>query len=614
MIKKISLKLIIACLLFPAAIIAIQLFRLENINQVVSPIVVAKKNFKTMSKKNADLEGEQLKVYIYKDDTDLSIKVAENLRYSLEYAKVPYKFVSAGDLETLSPSPYHLLVLTGENSTEWPYGHVESFVRNGGRLVFTNRFINKEWYELAGIEEEFGFSKTPVFGMKFDRPLFPGYVEIEGESGLAENSIIKVSLKDNAKTYISSKGNPLLWTYPYGNGKVVYWNSTMLSSKDVRGLLLHSLGLASPAFVTAQAAVKVIFIDDFPSPVPAGTSKSIKEQFNMSISDFYKKIWWEDVKGWGKKYDLKYTSAFIGTYRDDDELSAEDLIKNGKNRMTFYGRQILEEGGEVGFHGYNHQSLVTKDENINPAFGYKPWKDQAHMEIGLSRAKDLFDHFFPNQSLETYVPPSNVLNETGMKALQNAMPNINIISALYVGNPEFGDYIQEFGFNDQYPGVYNFPRITSNYNPTKEDEFIQNDAIANFGMVSHFFHPDDVLDEHRAGDEGWMELRKSFEENLKKLSEYYPYLEPLTAQEARNKMVKYQEGEINIRYSDQFIYITGDEILNPSHLLVRIEEGKMLDTGEFDFGTVNRLKDSEDIYVVELKEPEAKLEIKESMQ
>ena len=37
----------------------------------------------------------------------------------------------------------------------------------------------------------------------------------------------------------------------------------------------------------------------------------------------------------------------------------------------------------------------------------------------------------------------------------------------------------------------------------------------------------------------------------------FPYLEPLTAQKAREKMIHYQNGTLDVTYSEKFIYIIG---------------------------------------------------------
>ncbi|TYR73411.1 DUF2194 domain-containing protein [Rossellomorea vietnamensis] len=608
---KLKLNIGLAGIVFLIGLAAFQFLRMENVHEVITPVVSAEKDFTTMSAAGDSAGGQTLKVYFAGDGSESSKRLNENLSQGLHYGKVPYEHLSVDEISELEPSPFHVLVLGGENSKAWPYKEVEAFVEKGGRLIFASRFNDQAWYDLAGIEETYGFSSEPSYGFTFHSAIFPGYGELGSDTPFAVNSTLEVSLKENANTLISSEEQPVLWSNLYGEGKVFFWNTTMLESKNLRGLFLHSIGLAVPAFVTGQAAVQVIFIDDFPSPVPAGSSSPVKEQYGLSIADFYKKIWWEDMKAWSEKYGLKYTSPFIGTYRSDMELSVDDMIKKARRHMTFYGRELLEAEGEIGFHGYNHQSLVTEAEPADPSLGYRPWKDQDEMEEGLKRAKAFFEHFYPNQQLKSYVPPSNIINETGIAALQNIMPDIETVASLYVADADKGYFGQEFEFDEKYENLYHFPRITSRYNFHPEDEFVQTDAIANFGVVSHFFHPDDVLDEHRAGDKGWPELKADFEKNLKKLAGTYPWLEPLTMKDARNKLIKYQEAELEVAYSADSIEISGQNILNPSHLIVRVQEGKRLETGNHPYGQVSQLEDETGLYLVKLTRPQAKLLIKE---
>lgn len=610
--KKFLMKNMFALGVIILGIVFLQFYRLENINEYFAPIKVAKKEIETMSHSSGSAEGEKIKIFIYQDGTKRSHKISENLKHSLDYAKIPYEKITDQQIGSLQASPYHLLVLTGHQTDLFPYETIRNFVEEGGRLVITDRIIDVKWNELVGIKSQKGLMKDPIYGLHFEKTIFPGYEDLSEESWIVENKSLDVVLDEDTEVYITAEKTPVLWKNTYEKGEVVYWNATMFHEEHFRGLLLQSIGVATPAFVTAQVGAKVMFIDDFPAPVPEGSSKSISKDYDLTVSQFYKNIWWEDMKELAKDIDLAYTGLFIGTYRDDDKLKAQDLIFNGRETMTFYGRQLLENNGEIGLHGYNHQSLVTGSEPMDSSLGYRRWDSQEQMEKSLQTVKEFYNYYFPNQTFQTYVPPSNVLNRTGLDAIVNKLPNITTIASLYDGSLRKGDFVQEYEFDRKYSHLYHFPRISSDYNFNKDTEFVMKDAIANFGMISHFIHPDDVLDPRRAKKDGWPEMKEKFSQTFKELKELYPHLEPLTAQQATEKMIHYQEATLDVSYTAESIIIQGTNLLNPTTLLVRLEQGKKLQTGSFQFGEVKELDTSSRLYAVKLTKPEAKLKIREN--
>ena len=42
-------------------------------------------------------------------------------------------------------------------------------------------------------------------------------------------------------------------------------------------------------------------------------------------------------------------------------------------RFQYFGNMILHQGGELGYHGYNHQPLSLSDTDYGDALPYKTW-------------------------------------------------------------------------------------------------------------------------------------------------------------------------------------------------------------------------------------------------
>lgn len=83
---------------------------------------------------------------------------------------------------------------------------------------------------------------------------------------------------------------------------------------------------------------------------------------------------------------------------------------------------------------------------------------------------------------KTYVPPSNIINTTGLSALNDAVPTMETVASLYVGSKSNGSLIQEFGPDEHNKNIYHFPRITSGYAISDEEQFILADVTANLGL------------------------------------------------------------------------------------------------------------------------------------
>lgn len=605
-IRTISILISLAAVMLLCTI-GLQFMRSSGIYKVFSLTSGPSEAVQTMSGADKKEKGQPLTLSILATSAAADQRLLSNLEHALQYAKVNYEHVSPEGLASLRPSPYHVLVLVGEHPNQWPYEAIRSYVEQGGRLVVTTRFFDPKWNELVGIKENRGFMQHEVSGMTFNRPLFPGYPNISAKSRLFSNSILDVSLRAEADVYVSAQQKPLLWTYPYGKGKVVYWNASTLVDKTTRGLLLHSIGLALPAFVTGQVAAKAVYIDDFPAPTPEAPNRTITSQYGMSTDDFYRKIWWPDMKRWAQNYNVVYTGVMIATYRDDHALSSEQLIQLDKEPMIFFGRQLLKLNGEIGLHGYNHESLVVKGEPTDTELGYKLWKNQKEMVESLRNAKQTFTHYFPEETFTTYVPPSNLIGPTGIAAVHKALPDINTISSIYAGPTDKGYLIQEFGPDEKFPDLYHLPRITSGYRFNEENAFMQADAMANFGLFSHFIHPDDIMDPSRAFGNGWPDMRMNFARMLQNIQRTYPYAEPVTARQLRQKMKTYQASTVHVRYAPDRIYIAGERLLSPSYFLLRIEEHSKVNTEAVRGAELTKLQGARQLFLVKMTQPEAEI-------
>jgi hypothetical protein len=187
-----------------------------------------------------------------------------------------------------------------------------------------------------------------------------------------QNSSLDVTLfEDTVIHAVSEEDIPLVWEYKYNAGKIMVFNGSNLFQKNNRGLVAGMLGMLNDSFLYPVYNTKMSHIDDFPAPVPVGNNEAIYKEFRRTIAQYYREVWWPDMVKISKLYNVKHSGFVIMTYEDDVTPPFE--IKQDLDEVAFmvYGRELIKQGGEIGIHGYNHQSLaldgfIKQDLGINP--------------------------------------------------------------------------------------------------------------------------------------------------------------------------------------------------------------------------------------------------------
>ncbi|MGP7819543.1 DUF2194 domain-containing protein [Niallia sp. 01092] len=598
---------IIAAIL--VAIISLVLFfRSDALYQIFSfEQSVSEKKFKTYRSENKIGKGQSLRLYVISAETTMGKQVQENLIRAMDYGHIHFESIRPDQISSITSDPYTGIIFSGEMSNKVNREDLEKFVRDGGRLIVPYRFFtDPSWDPLFGITQKQDFKE--VKGIHFEKSLFPGYPDIPASSKLFTHNALNVSLNPaTTNIWMTAEDLPILWKNDYGDGKVLYWNTTVMDDKLGRGLFVQSLGLVFPSFASAQLDVQIMYIDDFPAPIPNGRLNNVTKKA-VSLPSFYQNFWWKDMKKIADDYDFKYTGVAIGTYQNMVKPPFPSLIEERRNTYLFFGWELFSKGGEVGFHGFNHQPLLTKEDPVNKEFGYVSWNRQKDMEESLIELYTLLHHFYPNNKLETYVPPSNVVNRTGLNAISRALPEVKTIAALYFGSNANSTLVTEFEYDHMNRDIYFFPRITSGYELSADDQFLLADVVANFGVVSHFVHPDDILDSERSGNKTWNELADAYRQITANVRKWYPHIEGVTQIEATELIKKYQKGELVTSYEQDRIHIAYKGLPAQASVVIRIEDGKYLKTGTFSFGSVTKLDNQ--LYSVKLLKPQAEIPIK----
>jgi len=212
-------------------------------------------------------------------------------------------------------------------------------------------------------------------------------------------------------------------------------------------------------------------------------------------------------------------------------------------------------------HGYNHQPLFLDAQRAS-LYTYKAWPDYSSMTEALQVSAKSFNSIYPNYELTTYVPPSNLMEQTSIPALKAALPNLKTISGIYFDeidargsiNPDA--FTQEFGLDSRY-GVA-LPRATSQGILTETMKFELASVVTTHGIISHFIHPDDILDPNRSNDLLWEDLALEADELFGYFHDHYGWLEKTTATGAAEKIIQIDNAKLFTELADNRLTLTAD--------------------------------------------------------
>lgn len=533
---------------------------------------------------------EYLVIYNEKDPS--SIRMKDNISHTLAMMK---KRVKETTLSNLPPSynQYKNVIITFESISKLSnLNTLESYTAEGGKVFFAIRPEKnnslQNLYRKLGIYEV-GDYINPA-GMKLTSNVLIKQKNLEmNKDEVSLNSSLQVGLDDLCTVYIKSLDKvPLLWDMPYKKGKFMVFNGTMLETKENRGLISGAISMLNEDYIYPIMDMKIVFIDDFPAPVPEGINKDLYKEYQRDIPSFYRDIWWPDILKSAAKYNVKYTGVVIQTY-EDKVTPPFKSSEVQRNTFVQFGRELLKMGGEIGIHGYNHQSLML-DPNSVKDLGYNAWKTQADMEAALNITENYVKKMFPTYEFKTYVPPSNRIDEVGETAVKNAIPSIDVLASLYLSDDSQYTTVTEFEKNDRYTYL---PRITSGYEYTKQKKWAIANAVTSIGVFNHFIHPDDILDIERSSGKKWTKLEKEYDHILRDVNKNYPWLESKTARDASAQLSNYLDSEVYIKEENNRMVVSIDRFSNKMSFILRTKHK----IGKLKNCTVHKVDD--DVYFVE---------------
>lgn len=406
------------------------------------------------------------------------------------------------------------------------------------------------------------------------------------------DSSLSVSLRETAHVWAKTgdAGTPLIWSNDCGSGHTVVCNIGIYD-KVMRGFYASAISLLGDATAYPVINSVVFYLDDFPSPVPSGDGTYIKRDYGLSIADFYTKVWWPDLQKLAQKYGIRYTGVMIENY-EDAVNQTEPARQADTTQFRYFGGMLLQMGGELGFHGYNHQPLALWDTDYGTLYDYKTWKNKETLVASLNELIAFQDEVLPNAHGSVYVPPSNILSARVRKLIGTDVPRIKTIASTYFEDGTDLPYVQEFGVASD--GIVEQPRIVSG--GMVDDSYMRLAAVSELNMhyvSTHFMHPDDLLDPDRGAKEGWEVYKGGLTDYLDWLSKSAPDLRRQTGSECSGAIQRFSSVTVSVDTSADAWTLSLGNFHDEAWLMFRANNGE---PGAVTGGEITHL--TGDLYLV----------------
>ncbi|MDW8108780.1 MAG: DUF2194 domain-containing protein [Candidatus Kryptonium sp.] len=522
--------------------------------------------------------GEPEKILLIYDSSDsYAYDCTENARWAFRYAKIAYDEFDLSDypntkIENLQN--YYAIVSATEfinKLSKEDCDKIKNFVALGGGLAVIYRGYNDYLSDLFRVEprdRKSLFLKSGNSGFIFNVNLLP----------MLENTIIPDSIIMNLSMFdfvhygskniiaTTSAKIPAVWLVRYGRGKVIYWNTSLLSNRLFRGFITQSIASVSDKFVQPFPNFAIIFIDNFPAAVPNSRKKIIWEEFKMTMAEYHFFVFYPDMLKLQDEFGLKYTAGLVFNYGADTKPPFH-LTEWKIGKVEVLGKEIevsksiarqFKLKNELGFLGYNHFSLLIEE-----------WKSIENMKKALEFAQNKWIEEGLGELPVTYIPPTNWIDSIGVQAIAQSFPSIKVIAGLYSGYFDVGQS-REFGPEPWNEKLYCIPRVSAGF---FIDDYVKALILSEIGMLgvwTHFVHPDDIIytpDEVENPElvRNWFYLPwrgknneglyYKFRDWLKSFTKNYPYIRFMTSKEAYYEMRRFDDLKIEYEFNPNEIKI-----------------------------------------------------------
>ena len=532
-----------------------QYSRLDGFLHIESPknLALTERVGRTAPPESEDLAREKF-LLIYDPGDVASMYVRHNMERIFTEKRKDYESIPFYEVRPLDGSYQGVALATGRLNAVAMLPAVLDYVRAGGTLLVLQKVEQAEDSPVPDdVLRDLGIAAMGAVadfpGMNFCTNFLVGAKDfVIDEDAPFTTQANAVELTEDAALHIESANEtPLLWEKPLGEGRVCAFNGIERDDKTNLGIYTAMVAHCGTDTIYPVVGVKLFVLDDFPAPVPEGDFPRIYDELGVDTETFYRKIWWPFVRQLAEDENLRYTGAIIETYGAQVKGPFRSLGgRSARDGLIIYGRELLNMGGELGLHGYNHQPLAPEGYG-QAQLDYTAWESPADMEDALRELKNYIKSVYPDYEFRFYVPPSNILSPEGKAAIRKVFPEVIAFGSLFDGPTSEHAYYQYFERKD---GVFELPRISSGH---EDDDlmFWQEVSALNYvGVFSHFIHPDELFYDESANTT-WNEMATGLKSFVHKIRVRYPWLTAETISDSLPIFSDYFDMDYRVRRTDE---------------------------------------------------------------
>ncbi len=440
---------------------------------------------------------EQRILVVHNSTDAFGEKTYANAIHALDYARLNHDDLDLANVDAWPHlGQYSALLFITElvsGIDETQAQRISDYVAGGGGLAVIYRAWSPNLAPIFGIvaEAEYPELVEGEGGLNFQTDFFPGVKGLVlSEKTVPDLLSYEVRLRSEAQVIASSgAGRPIVWSYRHGQGRVLFWNTVFLTEKEARGFIVQSVLNVQGLGVLPIANFATIQVDDFPAAISTEKIEPLKTEYDMTLVEFYDRVWFPDMMDIARRYGIVYTFLIPFNYNDLVEPPfdfrewehADVEVDDQRLFYSIYVSHLAAQEHELGLHGYNHVSLTLEN-----------WPSEENMVMALREASKRWEADNLGPQPIAYVPPNNIYDAVGARALTQGVPSLKILAGIYTGRFEDGGD-REFEPEPWNPQLLDIPRVTFGYNLTSRYRYAMISELGMMGIWTHFMHPDDVI-------------------------------------------------------------------------------------------------------------------------
>jgi hypothetical protein len=499
---------------------------------------------------HSNTTGTETVLIIADTQNDVLSRVKTHVEYVLAFMGLSYDQLDVRAINNYEFDYDYVVVIVSDLSVFKDIQGLFQYIEDGGKVVFPYRLefndVFSGAYRLLGISEHGEFED--VNGIVFDDSIIL-HAELfkESYSEHIVNSSISVQLNDASQRLMHASNNlSLAWTFKYGKGDIVYFNGTMLASKDHRGVLLGLINTLRPVKAYPYLNGQGFLIQHMPGPIPDGSVEHLLNDYNRSTLRYYKEIWWTDLLDLSTRLNQVINSSLLGTYSNYQSENIEDYYFLLRDNLSVFGREILTGNGEIALNGFNHLPLEIGDT----------WMSLEEIEKAYNLLESYFKVIFTNYDWVSYVVTDNTMDQQAYDFLRDKGFLIFITNY-----HERADFKGELSINQHVE----LPIINYGYDMDSEAIWRMLNMKSAFGYYLHSIYADDPLSEGFS----WKESYEDLYDFLEIGEELYPHIKSLSLSDLARSFIQSRQVPSYDKVDDEIrVKYEGEE----TQIIIRVDE------------------------------------------